>query len=151
MNTKQQKEIEKLREELRTVRYQNTCLMKQVNALKNGKELDLPSYQETLVAKLRMIIETMYNVDLSEKTRKNEVVMGRHLFHYWLCHNTNYTLIVIGQQLGLNYDHSSICHGRNTIEDLLEYDKALQSDYAKICELMKTERVTDQEPVINAS
>lgn len=151
MNTKQQKEIEKLREELRAVRYQNTCLMKQVNALKNGKELELPSYQETLVAKLRMIIETMYNVDISEDTRRANVIMARHLFHHWLCFNTSYTLNQIGGLLGLHLHHSTPIHSRNTIQDLLEYDKALQSDYAKICELMKTERVTDTEPIINAS
>jgi chromosomal replication initiation ATPase DnaA len=155
MNRQTQKlesEITRLKEYLREQRYINTCLRKQLNALKQGEPIPpLPNYQETLVGKLRKIIETMYGVDISQRTRLNSVVMARHLFHHYLCYNTSYSLVEIGGLLGLHLHHSTPIHSRKLIEDLLEYDKSIQKDYAEITAKMNLDRVTDEEPVINAS
>ena len=155
MNRQTQKlesEITRLKEYLREQRYINTCLRKQLNALKQGEPIPpLPNYQETLVGKLRKIIETMYGVDISQRTRLNSVVMARHLFHHYLCYNTSYGLKEIGGLLGLGQDHSTVINSRNKINDLLEVDKGIQKDYAEITAKMNLDRVTDEEPVINAS
>lgn len=148
-----QAQIKSLKEDLREQRYQNTYLQKQINAIREGRDCpSFPNYQQTVVARLRNIIEAMYNVDISQRTRKGEVVLARHIFHHYLCYNTSYSLKVIGNLLELNLDHSTVINSKKEINDLLDTDKALRIDYAEIVRKMSIDNlITEDEIVINPS
>jgi chromosomal replication initiation ATPase DnaA len=148
-----QAQIKSLKEDLREQRYQNTYLQKQINAAREGRNCpSFPNYKQTVVARLRNIIEIMYDVDISKKTRKGEVVLARHIFHHYLCYNTSYSLKVIGNLLELKLDHSTVIHSKKTINDLLDTDKALRIDYAEIVRKMSIDNIiSEEEIVINPS
>lgn len=63
--------------------------------------------------------------DIVGNVRKREYVVARH-FYYWLAWQyTRKSLNQIGKITG-GVDHSSVIHGRDTIEDLLLTDKQIR-------------------------
>jgi len=62
-------------------------------------------------------------IQIRSKYRKIEVVAARHLFIYFLCKKTHYSLSKIGGIARTAMDpmnHSSIIHARTTIQDYID-------------------------------
>ena len=56
-----------------------------------------------------------------QKGRVRENVIPRQIFCYLLCRFTTLSLKAVGRYL--DKDHSTVIHGRNTVEDICTYDK----------------------------
>lgn len=89
--------------------------------------------------KLNLVFKMLCNYfghapsDIRIRTKKREVVMMRQIYYYF-CKKylPRITLSEIGGLLG--YDHATVIHGHNVIEDLVECDKriALQINEATL-------------------
>jgi len=143
--TKLKREVFTLNNKLEKAELQVAVLTKKL------KPNDYSSLKEekTNIIKLREIIENKYKVDISIRNRHKDVVFARHLFHYWLYYNTKMSVVKIGNIFG--FDHSSICHSKQAISDLLSYDKQVIKDYADICLEMNRQNYNEDEIVINPS
>lgn len=69
---------------------------------------------------------------IKSKTRKREVVNARRVVAYLGYKYTNWTLAKIGLELG-GRDHSTVIHARESLNDLILYDKVYQKQLEK-CE-----------------
>jgi len=73
---------------------------------------------ERIIYTVSRITEILFS-KMESKTRKREVVESRYLCYYFIKKHTKITLKLIGQKFG-NRDHSSVIHGLQTIQDLIE-------------------------------
>jgi len=88
---------------------------------------------------LRGVVE-YYNVperDLLGRQRKREIVMPRQVAMYLMRESTESSLVDIGRALG-GRDHTTILHGIEKIEHLLETDTQLRSQIMNIRESLLT-------------
>ncbi|HEU0163807.1 MAG TPA: helix-turn-helix domain-containing protein, partial [Thermomicrobiales bacterium] len=77
--------------------------------------------------------------DLIGRQRKREIVMPRQVAMYLLREETESSLMDIGRALG-GRDHTTILHGVEKIEQLLETDTQLRSQIMTIRETLLTSR-----------
>ncbi len=76
---------------------------------------------------LRLIIASFNNVTydhIISKSRKKEYVLVRHLFCYFAVVRAGFATTETGYFL--NRDHSTVIHGRDSINDYLFYDKQVK-------------------------
>lgn len=79
------------------------------------------------------IINSVRHVDIEEDTRDRDVVESRFMFFKIMKDfNPKMSFTYIGSFIGKSYDHSSVIHGKNTIEDLMKINSNLRVDYEKI-------------------
>ncbi len=84
------------------------------------------------VTTLSDIIKTHLNIDVSEKTRRREVIDARMIF-YKILREMGNTLVSIGSIH--NKDHSTIIHSIQTCENLMYVDKNLKERYNLVREM----------------
>ncbi len=78
--------------------------------------------------RIRKLIEDYFEVDLSEKTRRREVVQYRYLY-YSLAYThavDGRSLRSIGETLG-GFNHATVLHGIKQHENLYQYDRLYKS------------------------
>ena len=73
------------------------------------------------------LVEDYYQLRITSKTRKRKYVEARAIYYKLLRKNTRSSLHYIANTLGMN--HATVIHGLNQLEDWLEYDKQLKTDY----------------------
>jgi chromosomal replication initiator protein len=78
----------------------------------------------------------MHLWDMQAKVRKKEFVKARHYAMYAVCKYTNLSLKQIGSMFG-NRDHSTVIHARDTIDDLIKFDKSYCAEWAMIEAILK--------------
>lgn len=108
----------------------------------NKVDVESVSNIEYIYLVLKKHIESIFLVDISEKTRKREVVMARQIYYYWLRKNTLLSLYDISATLiTLNHNHKSIIYLVNEFDNILylNHDKDFIKKYKSICELMAKE------------
>ena len=71
------------------------------------------------------------DVDITEQTRKREVITGR-MIYYVLLRDMNYSWASIGRSVGKN--HATIISAYQTFEDLIDYDYELQESLQRVKE-----------------
>ena len=74
--------------------------------------------------KIKELVEDYFNLDLSEKTRKRNVVHIRFLY-YNLAYNhasDGMSLTAVGQTIG-GFDHATVLYGLRQYKNLYEFDK----------------------------
>ena len=73
--------------------------------------------------KAKQLIEAYYNVNLSEKTRRRDIVHFRFLYYYLAYNHSSggYSLDALGQTLG--FDHATVLYGIKQYKNLYEFDK----------------------------
>lgn len=73
------------------------------------------------------LVEDYYQLKITSKTRKRKYVEARAIYYKLLRKNTRSSLHYIANTLGMN--HATVIHGLNQLEDWIEYDKQLKTDY----------------------
>lgn len=76
---------------------------------------------------------------LADKTRRQEIVVARHVAMFLCTELTQHSLKTIGMHFG-GRDHSTVIHARETVIDELKHDKALENrvtDIRRQLELMQ--------------
>jgi chromosomal replication initiation ATPase DnaA len=75
-----------------------------------------------IIIKIKEIIRETLNISwpqINKHTRQRDIMFARQLFQY-LCHRfTLYTYKAIGQLTEHIYDHSTVIHSKDTIENVL--------------------------------
>jgi len=79
---------------------------------------------------------------LTKKSRKMKIVEPRHVAMYLLCHYTSMSLKQIGELLG-GFDHTTVIHAKNQINDLLCTDERLAE---RIMEIKSKAEIQDRVP-----
>jgi chromosomal replication initiator protein len=64
---------------------------------------------------------------VGRKTRKREIAQARYLYFHFAWIYTNISLSKIGEKVG-GYDHTTVIHGRDLINDLALYNKSIAND-----------------------
>lgn len=83
--------------------------------------------QETLeIIKLTGIINETFDVDISEISRKREIIDARKIYSKIL-RDRGYSYEVIGKSI--NKDHATIIHYMSSIDFTLTYDKVMTNKY----------------------
>ena len=72
--------------------------------------------------------------ELSECSRKPELVLARQLAHFKSFKLTKSSLTDIGKAIG-NKDHATVLHSIKTIQNYLEVDKLFRQQHAEFLEL----------------
>jgi len=83
---------------------------------------------------IKKIVSEYFNLDLESiesKSRKHEIALARQFCMYIAKQFTQMSLKSIGAEFG-GRDHSTVLHSCTTIENYLETDKYVRSDYEKI-------------------
>lgn len=76
--------------------------------------------------------QTGENIEIvGRKTRKREIAQTRFYFFHFAWKFTNHSLRQIGNKVG-GYDHTSVIHGRDTVNDLALFNKAIANDVEMI-------------------
>lgn len=76
---------------------------------------------------IKKIIQNHFQLDISEKSRRFDLVFARACY-FKICRDlTNNSYQKIGSSLGKN--HATVMHGIKTLNDLIETDKDLQNRY----------------------
>ena len=75
-----------------------------------------------------------YNIqgsDLRKKVRKREVVQPRQVSMNLSHYKTKHSLAAIGEYFG-GFDHATVLHARNTVDNLLETNKIFKQEFEQI-------------------
>ncbi len=72
--------------------------------------------------------------ELSERSRKPELVLARQLAHFKAFKLTKSSLTDIGKAIG-NKDHATVLHSIKTIQNYLDVDKLFRQQHAEFLEL----------------
>jgi hypothetical protein len=101
------------------------------------------------IKEVKKIVDNYYNIDISKKTRKRELVYARFIF-YKLCKEfcKVRTLSRIGK--AVKRDHSSVLYGVREFKNILFQDDEFEKDYLflkKLCE----QKVYDLQQIIDNS
>lgn len=76
---------------------------------------------------IKKIIQNHFQLNISEKSRRFDLVFARACY-FKICRDlTNNSYQKIGSSLGKN--HATVMHGIKTLNDLIETDKDLQNRY----------------------
>lgn len=70
-------------------------------------------------------------LSLNTRSRKREVVYPRQICMWMMWRATTMPLSVIGKYLG-GRDHTTVVHGRNAIENLMEVDSLVKEEIQEI-------------------
>lgn len=66
-------------------------------------------------------------------TRKRDIILPRQVIMHSACYYSNVPLRVIGQFFeGSQYHYSTVIHGRDLIDDLMEYDRVFRERIKRI-------------------
>ena len=71
----------------------------------------------------RAIIRATNVKDIRDKSRKDHIVLARHLYFYYCWKHNVMGLKEIGVDAG-GYDHTSVMHGRNNIRKFIQLNDA---------------------------
>lgn len=74
--------------------------------------------------RIKELVEDYFNVDLSEKTRKRELVHIRFLYYNLAYHHASdgLSLTAVGKTIG-GFDHATVLYGLRQYKNLYEFDK----------------------------
>jgi len=76
---------------------------------------------------VREIVEDYYKIDITNKTRRRLYVEARALYYKLLRENTRLSMEQIGK--GMNKDHSTVVHFIKQINNWIQYERELRTDY----------------------
>ena len=76
---------------------------------------------------VKELVEDYYKLKITSKSRRRKYVEARAIYYKLLRKNTRSSLQYIANTLGKN--HATVLHGINQLEDWIEYDKQLKTDY----------------------
>ncbi len=85
---------------------------------------------------IKRIIEDHYNVNLSSKSRKRDIVAARQVAHYLACKLTKCSLAEIGAEIG-GKNHATVLYSKRTVTDIMTVDKRLSQDVEFLEEKIK--------------
>jgi chromosomal replication initiation ATPase DnaA len=80
--------------------------------------------------------------DMRKKSRKREYIIARHLVCKFMYDKSIFSIKKIGLKLG-GLHHSTILHGKDNLNNLLSYDKAMIALWYKFLDNMGEERYID--------
>ena len=74
--------------------------------------------------RIKELVEDYFNVDLSEKSRKRELVHIRFLYYHLAYHYAadGTSLTAVGNTIG-GFDHATVLYGLRQYKNLYEFDK----------------------------
>lgn len=76
---------------------------------------------------IRKIIEQHYNVNILNNTKREQIVIARHIFRYILYKYEKEKVTVIAKLTNCN--HSTVIHSNRVISNLLTYNKAFAYEF----------------------
>ena len=79
---------------------------------------------------IKEIVEQHYQLKLETNTRKREYVEARSIYYKLLRDKTRLPLSHIGETL--NKDHATVLHSLRNLNNWLEYDRQIKTDYNTI-------------------
>lgn len=106
--------------------------IEQVNAMR--KESQCPSLEKIFTE-----VCNYYSVDkkdVKSKGRKSEWAWARHVYFWLSCRFTKKKLTQIGR-LSSGRDHTTVIHGRNTVRDIIKFDKDREREVREISGIVK--------------
>jgi chromosomal replication initiator protein len=85
---------------------------------------------------IRNIVFRYYGLEpdlINSKIRLRPIVHARQVTHYFSREKTNFSLSQIGWFQGMK-DHATVLYGIKSVNNMLDYDKAVQRDIEKLDE-----------------
>lgn len=73
----------------------------------------------------------LYGVDQSSvflKTRRKKILEPRHICMHILSKHAHYTLKVIGSQIFKKFDHTTVLHAKNRIQNMIDTEEEMRTN-----------------------
>lgn len=89
--------------------------------------------RQELLQKIVKVILNYYSIpviDFAFKSRKQKVVLGRHLIFYFSLNYFDFTIYELADYF--NFDRTSILHGNKAIKNYLFYDKEIKDQVSEL-------------------
>lgn len=86
--------------------------------------------KETFAQSLKNYIEGVYGIDLCTRCRKRTLIEARGIYYTLMRKYSSESLKNLGFTIG-NYDHTTVIHSLNMVQDLIATQKVFRQEYEK--------------------